>query len=83
MQSILPIGTMLKQNDAVKERLAMMTPQNARIWYISPKEPHNKTAYFVDAPYQVDKISAQTFADWQKKATDIALSLPGKQPLYS
>lgn len=30
---------------AVKERLAMMTPQNARIWYISPKEPHNKTAY--------------------------------------
>ncbi|MGU0016614.1 hypothetical protein ACVXG9_20320 [Escherichia coli] len=23
----------------------MMTPQNARIWYISPKEPHNKTAY--------------------------------------
>ncbi len=54
---------------AVKERLAMMTPpQNARIWYISSKEPHNKTAYFVDAPYQVDKISAQTFADWQKKS---------------
>ncbi|HHO8887358.1 TPA: pitrilysin, partial [Klebsiella pneumoniae] len=40
---------------AVEQRLAMMTPQNARIWYISAKEPHNKTAYFVDAPYQVDK----------------------------
>ncbi|HBB1337767.1 TPA: pitrilysin, partial [Escherichia coli] len=65
---------------AVKERLAMMTPQNARIWYISPKEPHNKTAYFVDAPYQVDKISAQTFADWQKKAANIALSLPELNP---
>ena len=65
---------------AVKERLAMMTPQNARIWYISPKEPHNKTAYFVDAPYQVDKISAQTFADWQKKSADIALSLPELNP---
>ena len=65
---------------AVKERLAMMTPQNARIWYISSKEPHNKTAYFVDAPYQVDKISAQTFADWQKKAADIALSLPELNP---
>ncbi|HAW4281127.1 TPA: pitrilysin, partial [Escherichia coli] len=65
---------------AVKERLAMMTPQNARIWYISPQEPHNKTAYFVDAPYQVDKISAQTFADWQKKAADIALSLPELNP---
>lgn len=51
----------------------MMTPQNARIWYISPKEPHNKTAYFVDAPYQVDKISAQTFADWQKKQPTLRL----------
>lgn len=65
---------------AVKERLAMMTPQNARIWYISPKEPHNKTAYFVDAPYQVDKISEQIFADWQQKAANIALSLPELNP---
>jgi len=66
--------------EAVKSRLAMMTPQNARIWYISPQEPHNKTAYFVDAPYQVDKISAQTFADWQQKSSAIALKLPELNP---
>lgn len=66
--------------EAVKARLAMMTPQNARIWYISPQEPHNKTAYFVDAPYQVDKISDQTFADWQQKSNAIALSLPELNP---
>lgn len=66
--------------DAIKARLAMMTPQNARIWYISPKEPHNKTAYFVDAPYQVNKISAQTFADWQKASSQIALKLPELNP---
>lgn len=66
--------------DAVKARLAMMTPQNARIWYISPKEPHNKTAYFVNAEYQVDKISEQTFADWQQKAAGIALKLPELNP---
>ena len=65
---------------AIKDRLAMMTPQNARIWYISPKEPHNKTAYFVDAPYQVDKISADTFAKWQKAADDITLNLPQLNP---
>ncbi|QIR26154.1 pitrilysin [Kluyvera genomosp. 3] len=65
---------------AIKDRLAMMTPQNARIWYISPKEPHNKTAYFVDAPYQVDKISAETFAKWQKAADDITLNLPQLNP---
>ncbi|WP_314418929.1 pitrilysin [Pseudescherichia vulneris] len=66
--------------EAVKARLAMMTPQNARIWYISPQEPHNKTAYFVDAPYQVDKISDQTFADWQQKSNAITLSLPELNP---
>ena len=66
--------------EAIKARLAMMTPQNARIWYISPNEPHNKTAYFVDAPYQVDKISEQTFANWQKKASEIALKLPELNP---
>ena len=63
---------------AIKDRLAMMTPQNARIWYISPQEPHNKTAYFVDAPYQVDKISEQTFADWQHKSQ--AIQLPALNP---
>ncbi|MNB70221.1 Protease 3 precursor [compost metagenome] len=66
--------------DAIKARLAMMTPQNARIWYISPKEPHNKTAYFVDAPYQVNKISEQTFSDWQKESGKIALKLPELNP---
>ncbi|WP_142502568.1 pitrilysin [Klebsiella sp. 2680] len=65
---------------AINDRLAMMTPQNARIWYISPKEPHNKMAYFVDAPYQVDKISEQTFADWQLKSSAIDLKLPQLNP---
>jgi len=65
---------------AVKARLAMMTPQNARIWYISPDEPHNKTAYFVNAPYQVDKIGDKTFADWQQKSAAIALKLPELNP---
>ncbi|MGG8167394.1 pitrilysin [Klebsiella aerogenes] len=65
---------------AIKDRLAMMTPQNARIWYISPNEPHNKTAYFVNAPYQVDKISARTFTDWQQKSAAIKLQLPALNP---
>lgn len=65
---------------AIKARLDMMTPQNARIWYISPQEPHNKTAYFVNAPYQVDKIDERTFADWAQRAAAIKLSLPGLNP---
>jgi protease-3 len=65
---------------AIKARLDMMTPQNARVWYISPKEPHNKTAYFVEAPYQVDKITPQLFDTWQKKASAIKLTLPQLNP---
>ncbi|MCS3603079.1 protease-3 [Buttiauxella sp. BIGb0471] len=65
---------------AIKSRLDMMTPQNARVWYISPKEPHNKMAYFVEAPYQVDKITPQVFDVWQQKAATIKLELPQLNP---
>ncbi|ELY7390717.1 pitrilysin [Cronobacter universalis] len=65
---------------AVKARLAMMTPENARIWYISPDEPHNKTAYFVGAPYQVEKIPAATLKQWQTLGRQIALTLPEPNP---
>ena len=65
---------------SIHERLGAMTPQNARIWYISPGEPHNKTAYFVDAPYKVDKISPQTMALWQQKGKLLKLDLPALNP---
>ncbi|MBM7343631.1 pitrilysin [Pantoea coffeiphila] len=65
---------------AIKARLEGMTPQNARIWFISPNEPHNKTAYFVDAPYQVDKISSERFSKWQAESDKLTLSLPVLNP---
>lgn len=65
---------------AVQARLDEMTPQNARIWYISPTEPHDKTAYFVDAPYQVNKITPQLFAQWQQQSAEITLKTPELNP---
>ncbi|WP_312241586.1 pitrilysin [Pantoea sp.] len=65
---------------AIQARLAAMTPQNARIWYVSPQEPHNKLAYFVNAPYEVDKISAAQFNDWQQRAGAIKLAMPTLNP---
>lgn len=65
---------------AIKTRLDEMTPQNARIWYISSQEPHNKEAYFVNAPYQVDKISDAQFSDWQQRAAQLQLSMPTLNP---
>lgn len=64
----------------INARLAMMTPQNARIWYISPDEPHNKTAYFVDAPYQVNSITAAMRDKWHSEAQGIHLQLPALNP---
>ncbi|WP_063654517.1 hypothetical protein [Candidatus Arsenophonus triatominarum] len=46
---------------AISSRLAELTPYNARIWFIAPNEPHNKEAYFLNAPYQVDKINTQQY----------------------
>ncbi|MNG69701.1 Protease 3 precursor [compost metagenome] len=65
---------------AIAERLDAMTPQNARIWFVSPNEPHNKMAYFVNAPYQVDKIEPQRFEQWQQLGKGISLSLPALNP---
>ncbi|WP_338557885.1 pitrilysin [Erwinia sp. E_sp_B04_7] len=65
---------------AIKDRLEGMTLQNARIWYISPDEPHNKMAYFVDAPYQVDTLTAAQFTRWQAASEKIDLSLPVLNP---
>ncbi|AKA38135.1 pitrilysin [Yersinia ruckeri] len=65
---------------AIAARLAEMTPENARIWFIAPNEPHNKVAYFVDAPYQVNKISSQRMQDWQRLGKEITLSLPTLNP---
>lgn len=66
--------------EAIRARLDAMTPQNARLWYISPQEPHNKQAYFVNAPYQVDKISEARFSDWQQRAAAIRLEMPTLNP---
>lgn len=65
---------------AIQARLKGMTPQNARIWYISPDEPHNKVAYFVNAPYQVESITPEHFAQWQAASDKISLSLPVLNP---
>lgn len=82
VQNVLDSSYLADKYDpqAINARLASMTPENARIWFISPNEPHNKTAYFVDAPYQVDRITAQQFAAWNNLEQRISLSLPALNP---
>ncbi|WP_434526969.1 pitrilysin [Photorhabdus asymbiotica] len=65
---------------AIASRLGELTPENARIWYISPKEPHNKQAYFVQAPYQVDRITSQQRVKWQQLEEQMNFALPVPNP---
>ncbi|PWW12720.1 pitrilysin [Mangrovibacter plantisponsor] len=79
---VLDAGNIADQYDpqAIASRLDEMTPQHARIWYVSPDEPHNKQAYFVQAPYQVDKISAEKFSEWDKFGQSLSFTLPELNP---
>ncbi|PHM62094.1 pitrilysin [Xenorhabdus ishibashii] len=65
---------------AIASRLDELTPENARIWFISPTEPHNKEAYFVQAPYQVNKITPKQLAEWKKLEQGDLFSLPELNP---
>lgn len=65
---------------AIKARLSELTAKDARIWFISPKEPHNKKAYFVDAAYQVNKITDNQFAKWDQLESKLKFKLPALNP---
>ncbi|MDR0805865.1 MAG: pitrilysin [Enterobacteriaceae bacterium] len=82
VQNILDSDFLADRYDpkAIAARLDEMTPESARIWYISPNEPHNKTAYFVNAPYQVERITPQQITKWVSEEKRLDLSLPKLNP---
>ncbi|WP_413726680.1 pitrilysin [Sodalis sp. RH16] len=65
---------------AIAARLDSMKPENARIWFISPDEPHDKVAYFMNAPYRVDALTPEHMAAWRQREQNIGLSLPTLNP---
>ncbi|MEQ1964302.1 pitrilysin [Xenorhabdus khoisanae] len=66
--------------EAIASRLDELTPENARISFISPTEPYNKEAYFVQALYQVNKITPKQLADWKQLEQGVSFSLPKLNP---
>ncbi|MGJ0628431.1 pitrilysin [Xenorhabdus bovienii] len=79
---VLDVGYLADEYNpqAISSRLAELTPENARIWFTGPEEPHNKEAYFVHAPYQVNKITPQQRTEWRKLEKEVSLSLPELNP---
>jgi protease-3 len=64
----------------IRWRLSKMIPQQARIWFISPQEAHDKSAYFLEAPYQIKPLSRQQIAEWQRLGKELTFKLPTINP---
>ncbi|UMX62638.1 hypothetical protein MJ588_23110 [Klebsiella pneumoniae] len=66
---------------AIKDRLAMMTPQNARIWYIRPPRSRiTRRPTLSMRRIRWIRLATVTFADWQHKSQAIQLQLPALNP---
>ncbi|WP_176700582.1 pitrilysin [Gilliamella sp. App4-10] len=65
---------------AITARLKNLTPDNVRVWIISPNQTTNKTAYFVDAPYKIDNITSEQKASWLALGKNFTFSLPELNP---
>ncbi|MFT8258675.1 MAG: pitrilysin [Candidatus Symbiodolus clandestinus] len=64
----------------LQRRLSQMVPQKARIWIASPQAPHDKQAYFVEAPYQLRPLSQQQIVKWQQLGQALTFNLPKLNP---
>lgn len=85
---IRPIDYVVNADNAIGElneakinaRLSQMTLENARIWFISSEEDHDKTAYFMQAPYQIRPISEAQKSNWTSLQDQWQFKLPTLNP---
>lgn len=65
---------------AVKALVAMLTPENARIFHVGPDQPTDREAFFYQTPYSVRPIGNADTGRWAALASGMALSLPDLNP---
>lgn len=65
---------------AVLARLKSLTPDNVRLWVISPDQTTNKIAYSLNVPYQIDNITQEQKINWKNFAKTYSFSLPTTNP---
>lgn len=61
---------------AIAQRLQTLTPDNLRLWVISPNQSTDKTAYFLDAPYKIKNITDEQKSQWATLGAHYTFSLP-------
>lgn len=68
---------------AVRSVLSEMTPQRARIWYISQNEAAETPVPFHEGKYAVEDITDTDMQRWQQLAKGYAFQLPEENELFT
>lgn len=67
--------------DAIRAVLAQLTPDNARVWFMSPDEEVDQKLYFFDGEYRVEPLTADVVDAWREQSADISVNLPSVNTL--
>jgi len=62
--------------DNIQQVLAQLDIEQARVWYIDKKQPHDQKMQYFKGLYQLEKIKPELFNTWHTLSKDIQLNLP-------
>ena len=67
--------------DAINHVLTQLTPENARVWFISPEEEVDQRLHYFDGEYRIAELSSDIINGWRDQASDIEVNLPSVNTL--
>ena len=67
--------------DAINDVLAQLTPENARVWFVSPEEEVDQRLHFFDGEYRIAELTTDIIDGWREQASDIEVNLPSVNTL--
>lgn len=65
----------------VERVLSQLTPDNARVWFMSQQEEVDQSMHFFDGEYRVAALNPDIVGEWQAEAGDIEVQLPSVNTL--
>lgn len=68
---------------SIADVLSILTPERARIWYISQDEPANSPIPYHEGAYAIESITAADIERWQSLSNNFSFNLPAENDLFS
>lgn len=67
--------------DAINDVLAQLTPENARVWFVSPEEEVDQRLHYFDGEYRIAELTTDIIDGWREQASDIEVNVPSVNTL--